>query len=101
MRCQANTTITVTGFYDGGTSYRVRFAPPFLGTWTYTTASSTTPGLAGHTGAVTAMPASPGNHGPVGSDGFRLVHADGTPHFSVGSTSYQCILDSGLIGPLS
>ena len=40
-------------------------------------------------GTLVATPPQPGDHGPVESRGFGLVHADGTPHFSVGTTSYQ------------
>jgi hypothetical protein len=82
------TSVTVDGFYDGGGVYRVRFAPPYLGHWSYATTSSSA-SLDGHTGSVTAVAPSAHNHGPVRSRGFRLVHEDGSPHFSVGSTSYQ------------
>jgi hypothetical protein len=27
------------GFWDGGQAWKVRFAPPFTGTWTYTSIS--------------------------------------------------------------
>jgi hypothetical protein len=31
--------IVLSGFWDGGQVWKVRFAPPFTGTWTYTTLS--------------------------------------------------------------
>lgn len=40
-------------------------------------------------GVLTATAPKAGDHGPVRSDGFGLVHADGLPHLSVGTTSYQ------------
>jgi hypothetical protein len=32
--------ITVTGFWNGGSEWRVNFAPPFTGTWNYSSVSS-------------------------------------------------------------
>ena len=87
-KCQMPTTITVNGFYDGDGVYRVRFSPPFEGSWTYTTRSNEAQ-LDGKSGSFTATAPTNSNHGPVESQGFRLVHADGTPYFSVGTTSYQ------------
>ena len=83
------TTVAVTGFYDGGTTFRVRFAPPAQGNWTYTTASSLG-SLAGARGSVRATSPTAGvNRGPVTSAGYELRYADGTKHVSVGTTSYQ------------
>jgi hypothetical protein len=45
--------------------------------------------LGGKTGALTAVAPSAGNRGPVGSRNFKLQYADGSPHVSVGTTSYQ------------
>ena len=87
--CQMPTTITVNGFYDGGSNYKVRFAPPFAGSWSYTTTSNGGAGLDGQTGTFVADEPSASNHGPVIANRFALQHDDGTPHFSVGSTSYQ------------
>ena len=87
-KCQMPTTITANGFYDGDGVYRIRFSPPFEGFWTYTTHSNTAQ-LDGKSGSFTATAPTSSNHGPVESQGFRLVYADGTPHFSVGTTSYQ------------
>lgn len=36
---QGNTTINVTGFYDGEGQYRVRFMPEKIGEWRYITHS--------------------------------------------------------------
>jgi hypothetical protein len=81
-------TVKVTGFYDGEGTYRVRFMPDMDGTWTYTT-SSNAPALANHTGTLTCTPATPGNHGPVGTaHQFHFQYADGTPYFPFGTTTY-------------
>ena len=48
-------TVQVTGFYDGEGIYRIRFMPDAPGHWTYVTASSS-PQLAGKTGAFTCSP---------------------------------------------
>ena len=80
--------MVVSGFYDGGGTYKVRFAPPYAGLWRYVTRSNSA-GLDGRTGAFVVDEPKPGNHGPVISNKWALQHEDGTPHFSVGSTSYQ------------
>lgn len=84
----ADLVLTVNGFYDGGSTYKVRFAPPQEGDWNYAV-SSDEPSLHGHAGELTATAPTPGDHGPVQSRGFGLVHADGMPHLSIGTTSYQ------------
>ena len=83
------TTLTVPSFYDGGTAYLTRFSPPLLGGWLYV--SFPNPLLTPLTGALTVTPPSPSNHGPVGvsqENPRTFVYADGTPHFSLGTTSY-------------
>ena len=84
----SRSNFTVLGFYDSSSTYRIRFSPPQEGTWHYVTHSSEE-ALAGHVGEFAATPASLSNHGPVESRGFELVHADGTPHLSIGTTCYQ------------
>ena len=87
-RCQSRSTLTVAGFYDGGDDFKLRFSPPFTGRWSFTTHSNI-PALSNHKGEITVGPAPAGQHGPVESLRTRFAHADGTPYFSVGSTSYQ------------
>ena len=41
----------VTGFWDGGTTYRARFAPDLVGEWTWSTESDE-PALAGRSGGL-------------------------------------------------
>lgn len=88
LQDQTQSSIVVTGFFDGGDVFKIRFSPPTVGRWEYVTMSSETL-LNGTTGGVNVIEPSNGQHGPVKSHGFGLVHADGTPHFSVGTTSYQ------------
>ena len=48
---QGSRAVQVTGFYDGVGTYRVRFMPDSVGTWTYCTQSSR-PELDGKTGSL-------------------------------------------------
>ncbi len=82
-------SVQVTGFYDGDGVYRVRFMPDALGRWSYVTESSAQE-LGGHLGGFECVPpATPGNHGPVGTaHQFHFQYADGTPYFPFGTTTY-------------
>jgi Domain of unknown function (DUF5060)/Protein of unknown function (DUF4038)/PKD domain/Concanavalin A-like lectin/glucanases superfamily/Domain of unknown function (DUF5605) len=76
------------GFYDGDGVYKVRFMPNAVGKWTYVIKSNCAD-LDGARGEFTCVAPGQGNHGPVRvHDTFRLAYADGTPHFSVGTTCY-------------
>ncbi len=81
-------TIDVPGFYDGEGTYRVRFSPPEVGNWSWSTVSNIA-ALNGVTGSVEAAAPASGNHGPVGvvAD-YHFAHADGTPFRQIGTTSY-------------
>ncbi len=91
-------TITVVGFWDGGRTWRARFAPPAAGTWTYRSESSD-PGLNGKTGSFRAvardpesLAENPTRHGFVRvkqtgpAAGHYFEYADGTPFLWVGDT---------------
>ncbi len=82
-------SVGVTGFYDGGGTYRVRFMPDSPGRWSYLTDSSARE-LKGHAGELLCTPAiTTGNHGPVGTaHQFHFQHADGAPYFPFGTTTY-------------
>lgn len=77
-------SIRVPGFYNGGTTWLIRFCAPLAGTWTYTTSSSRTE-LAGQTGSVAVDEnAQSKQHGPIGIDPGnrqRFQYADGSPYF--------------------
>ncbi len=88
---QGDQVFTPEGFYDGDGTYKVRFMPDSTGQWTYVTESNCEE-LDGQRGTFTCVEAGPGNHGPVRvHDTFRLAYADGTPHFSVGTTCYAWV----------
>src|SRR5438128_326056 len=85
-------TMTMPGLWDGGNTWRIRFAPPSAGTWTYTTTSTdpTNAGLHNQTGTINATSYT-GNlniykHGFLkrGATNRYLEHADGTPFFWLG-----------------
>jgi len=85
------TTFTPQGFYDGEGVYKIRFMPNSPGRWTYVTESNCRE-LDGKKGAFTCVEAGPNNHGPVRvRDTYGLAYADGTPHFSVGTTCYAWV----------
>lgn len=86
---QSGEAITVNGFYDGGSTWRIRFMPLELGTWSYTTKSSD-PGLNEKSGEISCIePTQPYLHGPLHAKGYHFFHADGTPRFLI-STRMSC-----------
>jgi len=86
-------TVKVGGFYDGDGVYRVRFMPSFEGKYTYTIEGSAIDTPVSGEFEVTA--AIGNNHGPVRvADGTLLAYADGTPHYSVGTTCYAWVNQS-------
>lgn len=88
------------GFWDGGRTWRARFSPDRLGTWTWRTTCAADAALDGATGTITCVPYDGDNpvfrHGPVqlGGDGYRLVTADGEPFFWLGDTAWNGALRS-------
>lgn len=86
---QSNQSIQINGFYDGDSTWRMRFMPTELGAWRYTTASND-PGLDGQQGHFTCVEATASYlHGPVSTRGFHFFHADGTPRLLL-STRLSC-----------
>jgi hypothetical protein len=87
----------IDGFWDGGTSWRVRFKPDEPGEWTFTTACSDTAnsGLHAQMGAFTCVEPSGdtrfGQHGPlrVSANWRFLEHADGTPFLWLADTAWS------------
>lgn len=77
----------VPGFWDGGTTYRVRFAPDLEGGWSWTS-ESTDAALSGRSGAFEVVHGT--ERGPVRvAHRFHFAHADGTPFRPVGTTVYN------------
>ena len=63
----ADTSFTVSGFYDGENKYVIRFMPPLEGKWRYVTRSDVK-SLNKRSGTLECIAPSPGNHGPVVPD---------------------------------
>ena len=85
---QAGRAVRVSGFYDGGDTYRVRFMPEVEGEWTYVTRSNL-PALDGVRGRLECTPAKGINRGPVRvANKFHFAYADGTSYVPVGTTCY-------------
>ena len=84
-------TIQPEGFYDGEGVYKVRCMPDAEGEWHYRTISNV-PALDGVEGTFMCIPPSAGNHGPVKvRNTYHFGYADGTPHFSFGTTCYAWV----------
>jgi hypothetical protein len=93
---QGSQQIKVPGFWDSGSTYKIRFCPPTTGTWTYQT-NSTTADLNGKSGALLVTGAIGNNHGPVEvCDTFYLRYSDSTRYHQFGTTAYSWVnqLDS-------
>lgn len=92
----------VSGFWDGGSTWRVRFAPPQAGTWNwYTTASNQNDlGLNGVVGSFVVQAYTGTDpfrlHGwpRVSDNGRYLTYADGTPYFYLGDTAWEIVWKS-------
>jgi Protein of unknown function (DUF4038)/Domain of unknown function (DUF5060)/Putative collagen-binding domain of a collagenase len=88
---------TVDGFWDGGTTWRARFAPDEVGEWAFTTtcADAGDAGLHAHSGTFTCGEPEAATrfdwHGPVrvADDQRHLAHADGTPFFWLADTAWN------------
>lgn len=95
-------TQTVPGFWDGGTTWRVRFMPDEAGTWSYKTSSEpSVPGLDGETGVFQCgvdeqLTNRFLRHGAVqvSENGRHLEHVDGTKFFWLGDTAWNGALRS-------
>jgi len=83
-----DTSVSVTGFYDGGAVYRVRFMPPLTGNWQYRTISNIK-SLNNKKGSFKCIPPGKDNHGPVRVyDKYYFRYADGKTYYPVGTTAY-------------
>lgn len=86
----------IDGFWDGGQTWRARFQPDEEGRWRYRTRSApAVAGLEEQTGLFECRRNEVDNrflqHGPVrvAPNGFYLQHADGTPFFWLGDTTWN------------
>lgn len=80
-------------YWDGGTSYKVSFAPTEPGQWTWTLAAPPATGLDGRTGALSATPYDGDlplyRHGFPRVAGRFLAYDDATPFFWLGDTHWE------------
>jgi hypothetical protein len=89
-------SIARPAFWDGGSTWKVRFAPPQVGTWTMTTTSTDAKNRGLHHVIRTVQcDAYSGNldiykHGflKISDNGRYLTYADGTPFFYLGDTHW-------------
>jgi hypothetical protein len=83
-----DTSLMVSGFYDGDNIFKIRFMPTITGTWTYET-SSNMKALNKKSGSFECVTASGINHGMVKvSDTFHFRYADGERYYPFGTTAY-------------
>ena len=81
-------SVRVTGFYDGGDVYKIRFMPDMEGSWRFVTHSNLD-ALDNKRGSFECMPPSENNHGLVRViDRSHFAYSDGTPYHPVGTTCY-------------
>jgi len=81
--------VVVDGFYDGDSTWRIRFMPESRGSWRFTTVSSD-PDLAGKSGSFVVVAPGPENHGlVVVHNQYHFAYADGTSYFPLGTTLYN------------
>jgi hypothetical protein len=93
----SNVTNVIDGFWDGGKTWRVRFSPHQLGSWTYHTSCSdkNNHGLDNQSGKFLCT--SPigqsrfAQHGPiqVARDHHHFEHADGSPFFWMADAAWN------------
>jgi hypothetical protein len=94
---ETGTQLVMPGFWDGGDSWKVRFAPTEHGIWEYVTKTSgaTELGINGKTGTVAANSYKGDlaiyKHGFVKTqENLRyFIYADGTPFFYLGDTHWN------------
>ncbi len=89
--------VSVNGFWDGESTWRVRFAPGLPGEWSYTIQASAGE-VAASNGRFRAIPPTadlqernPNYRGflQLSSNGRYLTYADGTPFFWMGDTAWR------------
>jgi len=91
----AGKILTMKGFWDGGSTWRIRFAATAAGDWSWTT-SSTDAGMNGFSGTLTAIAPTPAElaanplyRGFLQRDGYAWKLSDGTPFLAVGDTQWS------------
>jgi hypothetical protein len=79
----------VTGFYDGDSTWKVRFMPQQLGHCDFQTVSNNSE-INYQSGGFDVISPATGNHGPVHvAKTYHFSYSDGTPYFLLGTTLYN------------
>lgn len=79
----------VTGFYDGESTWKIRFMPQQMGRCKFQTISND-PEINDRSGAFEVTSPDEGNHGPVRvAKTYHFSYSDGTPYFLLGTTLYN------------
>ncbi|MFI7066786.1 DUF4038 domain-containing protein [Kribbella sp. NPDC050124] len=97
-------TLTAPGFWDGGTTWRIRFSPPVSGRWQYSTRSSDSAntGLNRQQGTILAADYAGGldiyRHGFLRSSANNryVTYADGKPFFWLGDNEQSALAGTKL-----
>lgn len=93
-----NKKIWLPGFWAGGNTWKLRFAPTLLGTWYWVTFSSN-PALDALPGSLVSVPSDNKGFIKVSSrNPYTFNYSDGTPFFMWGNTGYH-LLEQALEGP--
>lgn len=83
-----NSQVRVSGFYDGGGVFKIRFMPSHEGVWRFVTHSNI-PALDGQQGEFLCVAPLANNHGPVRVfNTINFAYEDGMPYLPVGTTCY-------------
>lgn len=83
-----DSSVKVSGFYDGDGQYKLRFMPAVEGIWHYVTQSNI-PALNEKASEFLCVAPAAGNHGPVQvAHETSFSYADGTRYLPVGTTCY-------------
>jgi hypothetical protein len=88
-----DTTFTINGFWDGGFFWKIRFAPPSPGAWSYRTFCPQDAGLDGHSGSFSvsaSVSTNPlfrrGGFLKISANKRYLTYTDGSPFFWLADT---------------
>ncbi|MGH7782728.1 MAG: DUF4038 domain-containing protein [Candidatus Binatia bacterium] len=80
-------------FWDGSSTWKVRFSPDMVGDWSWSVASSDS-GVDGTSGSFSCVPSS--NHGgimPMAGYPYHFQYQDGTPYWLFGDTQWESFAD--------
>jgi hypothetical protein len=86
--------LRVKGFWDGGSTFKIRFTPTLPGAWTYTTNATLSDSGLSKSGSITVSAPVSGNHGFLRRDTANpqsFVWDDGTRYFMWGQTYYGIV----------